>query len=156
MSNCIVCGTSTVCGTGTHKKKSRKYCSNDCIKKACYLRNKAKYTEATKNWINTYPEKRRQHSEKYRRLNKHYYAQYRSAYRYRLKQATPLWSSIEDIISVYQEAEYFQLEVDHIIPLKHPLVCGLHVWENLQLLSRSANAHKSNKFDIDILAKVEE
>ena len=156
MSECLVCGNPTKIGLGKFKNKQRNYCSNACIKRANYLRHKEKYTAANLEWVKQNPQKRSEHSDKYRRLNKHYYAQYRSAYRYRLKQATPQWSVLEDIICVYQEAEYFQLEVDHIIPLKHPLVCGLHVWNNLQLLSRSDNASKSNKYDIDILAKIED
>lgn len=39
-----------------------------------------------------------------------------------------------------------QMEVDHIIPLNNELVCGLHVWENLQLLSVGQNRAKGNSF----------
>lgn len=37
-------------------------------------------------------------------------------------------------------------EVDHIIPLNHPLVCGLHCVANLQYLTVEANREKSNKW----------
>ena len=37
--------------------------------------------------------------------------------------------------------------VDHIIPLSHPLVSGLHVIANMQLIPSSVNDSKSNKWD---------
>lgn len=39
------------------------------------------------------------------------------------------------------------LEVDHIIPIKNDLVCGLHVPWNMHYVTRSENARKSNFFD---------
>jgi hypothetical protein len=36
-------------------------------------------------------------------------------------------------------------EVDHIIPLKNDKVCGLHVPENLQIITRFNNRSKQNK-----------
>jgi 5-methylcytosine-specific restriction endonuclease McrA len=60
--------------------------------------------------------------------------------------ATPKFGQ-DGIEDVYLEAHYFQMEVDHIIPLVSDKVCGLHVIANLQLLSKSANSAKRNRFD---------
>lgn len=60
--------------------------------------------------------------------------------------ATPAWADLEAIKDVYLEADYQQLDVDHIIPLQSKLVCGLHVWGNLQLLTKNENSKKGNKF----------
>jgi hypothetical protein len=37
--------------------------------------------------------------------------------------------------------------VDHIIPLTHPDVCGLHAPQNLRILTKLENNQKHNKFD---------
>jgi hypothetical protein len=43
-------------------------------------------------------------------------------------------------------AESEDYVVDHIVPLNHPLVYGLHNEHNLQVISKKFNAYKSNLF----------
>jgi len=61
--------------------------------------------------------------------------------------AIPKWADLDAIQDVYLEATYMQLHVDHIIPLKGKTVCGLHVWDNLQLLDPSENKRKGNRYE---------
>ena len=63
--------------------------------------------------------------------------------------ATPPWVDREALKAVYKEARSLgkNFEVDHIVPLKHPRVCGLHVPWNLQVLSVSENRRKHNRFE---------
>lgn len=63
-------------------------------------------------------------------------------------QATPPWADLEEIKNVYLEAQYFGMHVDHIIPLQGKNVCGLHVWDNLQLLSAVENIKKGNRYAV--------
>lgn len=68
--------------------------------------------------------------------------------------ATPNWLSTlqkNQIKKVYRRAVYLEettnlkFNVDHIIPLNHPDICGLHVPWNLQVLEKTKNIKKSNK-----------
>lgn len=68
------------------------------------------------------------------------------------RRATPAWANKERMKALYSLAAMFtantgeRWHVDHIIPLKNKLVCGLHVYENLRVVPAKVNLQKSNKF----------
>ena len=78
-----------------------------------------------------------------------------AARRARIAQATPSWADQEMISWFYQiAADETQRtgerhEVDHIIPLRGKTVCGLHVEANMQILTKSENSRKKNKYRQD-------
>lgn len=47
----------------------------------------------------------------------------------------------------FNRADTTSLVIDHIIPLKHPNICGLHCPANLRVISASENSSKQNKWD---------
>ena len=61
-------------------------------------------------------------------------------------QAIPPWADLEKIKEFYQNCPEGH-HVDHIVPLRHPLVCGLHVSENLQYLTAEENLKKGNTWE---------
>lgn len=67
--------------------------------------------------------------------------------------ATPSWANHFFIKEAYHlaklrtEATGFKWHVDHILPLNSPIVCGLHVEHNLQVIPAVVNRQKGNKLE---------
>lgn len=66
--------------------------------------------------------------------------------------ATPMWADKDKINDVYLRAKQVEascgtrMHVDHIVPLVHQLVCGLHCEANLRVLPAKKNLSKGNKY----------
>lgn len=70
----------------------------------------------------------------------------------RVRDATPAWASREAIKEVYARARLLTVTtgikhvVDHLVPVRSPLVCGLHVEFNLEAIPEGDNLSKSNRW----------
>jgi 5-methylcytosine-specific restriction endonuclease McrA len=133
-----------------------KTCSN-IETKQYRLKNPERIKELAKEWRDKNPEYQvnwyRQDIDKQRKAWRQSY--YRRPLENRLNEikrrvtklnATPKWVDFDAIKDVYIEARYMGLVVDHIVPLRSDKVCGLHVWDNLQLLTKKENNLKGNRY----------
>lgn len=80
--------------------------------------------------------------------NENYNTRISYTYWMKLYWATPPWLTEEmraEVLALYASAKDGE-HVDHIVPLKNPLVCGLHVPWNLRVTSAAENLHKSNNY----------
>ena len=68
------------------------------------------------------------------------------------RNALPPWLNESDLYPLYQLAQDLskdsgeKWEVDHIDPLQSDLICGLHTFENLEVIKAKDNRIKGNKF----------
>lgn len=153
-----------------HNTDGRTGTCKDCVKaraSAWYYAN-SKYSrrrpwtkERAKEWYRARDKKRRESPEfraaEYKRSqawfkrNKDFMRE-RSARRCRtVAAASPSWRNRFFIAEAYRLAVLREKvvggkwHVDHVVPLNHPLVCGLHVEFNLQVVPAKANIEKSNR-----------
>lgn len=142
--------------TSFHKNKpSCKDCRKLERKRSYAKRKETDYDsilEYNRQWVEQNPEKNFLHKKKWNQTNvdkcrltcnkRYSYA----------KQSRPEWANKFFIEEAYllaqQRSKLFNTrwEVDHIYPIKGLDVCGLHVETNLQVIPRSVNASKRNRF----------
>lgn len=99
-------------------------------------------------WNKAHPEVGRKAVRKWEKANPERRAWYRKVSKGYLKQACPKWADKKELKRIYNECPEGMV-VDHVIPLRGDTVCGLHVPENLQYLSREENLKKTNTFEFD-------
>lgn len=118
---------------------------NICYNKEYRIKNKKILRKKAKEYRLNNKEKINECKRRYRaKTGKHKKA---VAARKALKRASmPKWICKKEILNIYKNCPK-GMTVDHIIPLKNDLVCGLHVPSNLRYLSVSDNCKKWNKFD---------
>jgi hypothetical protein len=69
-----------------------------------------------------------------------------------IRRATPVWADLNAIERMYSAARTKTLEtgiahtVDHVIPLQGATVCGLHIHQNMRVVTGSENSQKYNKW----------
>lgn len=94
-------------------------------------------------------ERYRKYNQTFYRENKGYFHAKRMLRLAQIKNAIPARLSKShraELVRIYSEKPSWA-HIDHVIPLSHPQVCGLHVPWNLQYLSPIENLSKSNQFD---------
>lgn len=69
------------------------------------------------------------------------------------KKAVPVWYDKAEVSAIYRTSAAMSVgcdkyHVDHLVPLQHPNVCGLHCADNLQIIAAEENMKKGNKFHV--------
>lgn len=155
-----------------YKAKAKQWAENNpdrraAISKKYKQENPDVYRAASKRAHKKYRDQRVEVSRKYRENNPQKMRTLMSAWRKKFPEvnahhvglrrtrkilATPLWASLDAVKQIYKRCRELTKEtgvrhhVDHEIPLKHPLVCGLHNEFNLRVITAAENHRKKNKF----------
>ncbi len=110
--------------------------------------------ESARKWYQENREKTLERAAEYQKANKGEINARIAARRAAKLQATPPWydkaavDSIYALCAIVTKRTGIEHHVDHIVPLTHPLVSGLHCHQNMQVLTESDNCSKSNTFHI--------
>lgn len=148
--NCVVCKRDD-----THEKYLANKDADHQRTKEWRRQNRQRHRQNAKQWARRNIEKRRAIGRNYNkrwRIKLRPYSAMMCAIRHRrMKNATPIWVNIRDILKFYEDAQRrtcetgIQHHVDHIMPIAGRTSCGLNVPWNLQVITASENLRKYNK-----------
>lgn len=137
-----------------NKHDNAKVCSDACLKAAKQRRaeqfrheNREELLAKEALWRETNRESKNESNRKWKKNNPHKINADASMRRAALRGCVPRWfndTHKEQIEWLFKRRKK-GYHVDHIVPLRHPLVSGLHVPWNLRVISATENLKKSNK-----------
>lgn len=145
-SYCKACSIAkTIAWRKTHPHKVAAY------QKKWNTNNSEKMVVSTKKWKAANLEKNRATTYAWNKAHPEKANARNSRHRATKLNATPAWANDFFIKGIYALAQRrtkmlgFKWRVDHIVPLRSKLVCGLHVENNLQVIPATQNISKSNR-----------
>lgn len=112
------------------------------------------YANKSSQWKKENPEENAAHTAKWKKENPAKVNATNSKRRASKLKACPPWANKFFIEEAYDLAQLrtkvtgFEWHVDHILPLKHKLFCGLHVEYNLQVIPAVENLKKGNRVQL--------
>jgi hypothetical protein len=112
-----------------------------------YKNNRQEILLRRKNYYSLNKETIKYRSKIYYEGNKHIFRALGAKRRATKLKATPKWANLVTIKEIYQTCPE-GYHVDHVVPLHHTLVCGLHCEFNLQHLPAEENLSKGNRFEV--------
>jgi len=139
--------------------KSKWYQENKEYMKELNAKWRQENKEYNTKWRQDNKEYVKEYYVKYAKANKGAVNAYKAKRRAAKLQATPAWADQEKIKEIYNRAsransfcEKYSLNtrfhVDHIVPLQGNEVSGLHVADNLQVITAEENLKKSNNYEV--------
>lgn len=135
------------------EKKEWQRANKEKVNERCRIwvsNNKERRADITRKSSQKHKEKRRAYKREYRKIKPEIRTDWRidkrlGHVRYFLKEVNEIRLQIRIANRGKHASEH--LTVDHIIPLVHSDICGLNCPSNLQVLTRSENAFKNNRWD---------
>ena len=124
-------------------------------KKKWVEENREKVRADNLEWQKNNPEKVKARNIKYKKTpNGRIIMQAsRDAYRKRCKESSLNRYDTENILKIYKQCKIIstttgiKYHVDHVIPIRHDKVCGLHVSWNMSIIKAEDNLSKNNYFE---------